>query len=60
MKKHSRFLIAGITWMVLCIYQFKSNNMFMVIVAAVITIILFALAVYFKLKDKNSDSHNEE
>ena len=54
MKMHSRFLIAGITWLILCIYQLKNNNMFMVILSAIVTIILFALAAYNKFKDKNS------
>ena len=35
-------------------YQFKNGNMFMAVVSAVISVLLFALAIYNKMKSKES------
>ena len=52
MRKQNIFLLIGITWMLCCVYQLKNGNKFMAVVSAVISVLLFALAIYNKIKSK--------
>ena len=52
MSKQSKFLFAGLTWMLCCVYQLKNGNMFMVVFSAIIAALLFGLAIYNKIKSK--------
>lgn len=54
MSKQNIYLLIGITWLSCCAYQFKNGNMFMAVVSAVISVLLFALAIYNKIKSKES------
>ncbi len=54
MSKQSLYMLVGLTWLLLCVYQLKNGNMFMVVFSGVISIILFALAIYYKLKSRKS------
>lgn len=52
MSKQSKFLFAGLTWMLCCVYQLKNGNTFMIGFSAIIAALLFGLAIYYKIKNK--------
>ena len=56
MSKQKLYLLVGLTWLLCCVYQLKNGNMFMVVVSAIISVLLFALAIYNKFKSKESKS----
>ena len=45
---------SGIMWLLCCVYQLKNDNMFMVVVSAIISVLFFALALLKKIKRKGS------
>lgn len=56
MEKDNFNLFVGLVWLICGIYQFKNDNTFMVIMSAVISVIFFALGIYSKIKNKDSNS----
>ena len=46
MEKQDIYPLVGLVWMACCIYQIKNNNMFMIVVSAVISAMFFLLAAY--------------
>ena len=52
MSKPKLYMFAGLTWLICCIYQLKNGNMFMVVFSAIIAVLLFGLAIYYKIKSK--------
>ncbi len=58
MSKQSKFLFAGLTWMLCCVYQLKNGNTFMIGLSAIIAALLFGLAIYNKFKSKRHEKDN--
>ncbi len=58
MGKQDLYLFVGLMWLLCCVYQLKNDNMFMVVVSAIISVLFFALALLKKIKSKGSDSQS--
>lgn len=50
MNKQSVYSLAGLAWLMCCLYQLKNDNMFMVVFSAVISALCFGCALYKKIR----------
>ena len=52
MEKQNIYLLVGLVWLICCVYQLKNENMFMVVISAIISVLFFSLAIYKRIKTK--------
>lgn len=52
MNKKSIYPLISLAWLLCCAYQFKNDNMFMVVVSGILSLLFFLMAVYKKDKQK--------
>ncbi len=60
MSKQNIYLFVGLTWLLCCVYQLKNDNMFMVVISAIISALFFVLAIYYKFPKKESKSSDKK
>ncbi len=52
MSKQNIYLFVGLTWLLCCVYQLKNDNMFMVVISAIISVLFFVMAIFYKFKKR--------